>query len=98
MAKFNSIIEEIIDELNVKAEDIKENFESFREVALKEMDIQSKSLKDYSDRLQSTIDSNLKVEDFVEDFKEEVEYIVKDLRSHVDRFYNQIKESIEQIK
>jgi len=97
-AKFRETIDALLADFNGRAEEVKENFTSFKDVFGKEFQLQTDNLKVYRDRLETKGKKVFNAEDFVADIREEVEFAVKDVKSTVDRAFDAVKKGIENVK
>ena len=88
----------LLSEVNGRAEEVKENFTSFREVFGKELEVQTENLKGYRERLETKGRKFVNLDGIVADVREEIEFAVSDMKSNFDRFMDRLKERVHQAK
>lgn len=98
MAKFRESMDALLADINGRAEEVKENFSSFREVFGKELEIQADNLKVHRERLEVKGKKIFNAKEFSADVREEIEMAVSDLRTAVDKFFDALKSGIEKAK
>lgn len=98
IAKMKETMDALLADINGKAEEVKENFSSFREVFGKEMEVQADNLKVYRERLQAKGKKIFDANEFAADVREELEIALSDLRSGVDKMFDSMKARIEKAK
>lgn len=98
LAKFKETADALLADVNGRAEEVKENFDSFKTVFGKELNVQTENLKTYKERLETKGKKLFNSEDFVADLREEVEFAIKDVKSNADRFFDFVKENVSKAK
>ena len=97
-SKFRETADALLADLNGRAEEVQENFASFKDVFGKEFQFQADNMKVYRERLESKGQKVFDVKEFVSDFREEMEFAIKDFRTSVDRIFDAAKNRIEKAK
>ena len=98
LSRFKENIDALLADINGRAEEVKENFSSFRDVFGKEFQFQADHMKVYRERLETKGRKVFNAQQFVADIREEVDFAVKDFRSAVDRVFDAVKKGIEDAK
>jgi len=96
--KFRETVDALLADFNGRAEEVKENFSSFKDVFGKEFQLQTDNLKVYRERLETKGKKVFNAREFVADIREEMDFAVKDVRSVVDRAFDAMKKGIENVK
>lgn len=98
LSKFKESVDSLLVEVNGKAEEIKENFNSFKDVFGKELDVQSENLKAYKSRLEAKGKKIFDSEAILEDVKEEASFVINDVKTSVDRLLDIMKDTVSKAK
>lgn len=98
LSKLKETVDGLLVEVNGKAEEVKENFNSFKEVFGKELDVQADNFKVYKDRLETKGKKLFNTESFVNDIKEEAGFAINDVKTSVDRFLDIMKDTVSKAK
>lgn len=92
--EFRENLDKLLSDLNGRAEEVKENFRSFQDVFGKEWELQSENLKKYRSKMESRAKKLIDREAIANDIREELDHVVRDLRSSMDRVYDVLKDRI----
>lgn len=95
IAKLKESIDALLADFNGRAEEVKENFNSFKDVFGKELELQKDQLKVYRERLGQKGRKVFDAQAFANDMREEFDIVLKDLRTGADRFYGVIKQRLD---
>ncbi|MEZ5009097.1 MAG: hypothetical protein R2753_13180 [Chitinophagales bacterium] len=98
LSKFKESVDSLLVEVNGKAEEIKENFNSFKDVFGKELDVQSENLKTYKSRLEAKGKKIFDSEAILNDVKEEAGFVINDVKTSVDRLLDIMKDTVSKAK
>ena len=98
LAKLRETLDALLADVNGRAEEVKENFGSFKEVFGKEFDVQTENLKAYRTRLETKGKKLFNGEAVAADFREELEIALKDIRTNADRFFDFVKDNLNKAK
>lgn len=93
--KFKETIDALLVDVNSKAEEVKVNFESFKDVFGKEFEVQAENLKEYRERLEAKGKKIFNSDDLVNDVKEELEIAMKDVKTNAERLMDLLKNKSE---
>ncbi len=98
VSKIKTNIDAVLVDVNSKAEEVKENFESFKTVFGKELDVQTENLKVYREKIEAKGKKLFNSQDLVNDLKEELEVAVKEVKTNADKVFDFFKETLEKVK
>lgn len=98
ISKVKETVDAVLADVNGRAEEVKHNFASFREVFGKELEIQANNLKLHRERLEQKGRKAFDPKVFTEDVREELEFAVKDIRQAFDRVFDSLKDRVEKAK
>jgi vacuolar-type H+-ATPase subunit E/Vma4 len=98
VSKIKTNIDAILADANGKAEEVKENFENFKTVFGKELEVQTENLKVYKEKIEAKGKQLFASQDVVNDLRNELESVVKEVKSNADKVFDFVKETISKAK
>jgi hypothetical protein len=93
--KLRAGADEFLSELNTRAEEVRENFESFQGVFGKEFNIQKEHLKEYREKMEFKGKDALNLEEQLDRLKGTLRHGVVELRAVVDGFFDRLRDTID---
>jgi hypothetical protein len=89
-------LDELLVDLNERSEEVKENFDSFREVFGKEFRLQAGNFKNYRDQILGRGNDLIDADRWEEELKARLSNTIHHLRDSADRAYHTVKNRMKE--